>query len=485
MPCPTASKCTPCNPVLANLSSEDEDFFDYLGLVFASQGPPITPNLGWQWTQSGCVAECVSTISQDDADQCAARQQLQCNIDGSLGGDGNPISIFCNAAQSCVLDCKDGLPFTYTVPPVQFCSTSQTLANRIAMDYACSNVKKHQICLSALNPNTGTVGVAFTATITASGGFLSANANFWNVVTGTFPPGLDFPNIAGPQITITGTPTQSGTFTFTLQIQVPNGDFMQKQYTVTVAAVATKFYWTFDEPNPGDDRVDKFKSLHLLAQVGVVGLTPPSVDTSGLYVNGVQFNHPNDVSTTLATCLLTPGIVPTSTLAYSHGNGFTWWGWIKANNVTIDLQFIYLFQLRLYNDSVGSVQNAFFSIFFSSGILSCQGADLINNQTVNNLNTIPFTPGVWHFVAFKYDPSAGLFYSQVNQTGWQASSIPLNVQTSPYGFFEISSGGGGAGHYDWTVDETGLVYEVLSDSQIARIYNNGTGVTWPAISSIV
>lgn len=236
MPCSIASKCTPCDPVLGNLSSEDEDFFDYIGLVFASQGPPITPNLGWQWTQSGCVAECVSTISQDDADQCAARQQLQCNIDGSLGGNGNPIPTFCNTAQSCVSDCPDGLPFTYTVGPGRFCSTSQTMANRIAYNYACSNVKAHRICLSSLNPITGSVGAAYSGKVTASGGFVSSTSNSWMIISGSLPSGLAFPSIAGTQLAITGTPTQSGAFTFTLQVQAPNGDYMQKQYTITVAS---------------------------------------------------------------------------------------------------------------------------------------------------------------------------------------------------------------------------------------------------------
>lgn len=236
MPCNIASKCTPCDPVLGNLSSEDEDFFNYIGLVFASQGPPITPNLGWQWTQSGCVAECVSTISQDDADQCAARQQLQCNIDGSLGGNGNPIPTFCNTQQSCVADCPDGLPFTYTVAAGIFCSTSQTMANRIAYNYACSNVKAHRICLSSLTPVTGSVGTAYSGKVTASGGFVSSTSNSWVLISGSLPAGLAFPSIAGTQLAITGTPTQSGVFTFTLQVQAPNGDYMQKQYMITVAA---------------------------------------------------------------------------------------------------------------------------------------------------------------------------------------------------------------------------------------------------------
>lgn len=54
------------------------------------------------------------------------------------------------------------------------------------------------------------VGVAYSATLTAQGG---TPPIIWSVITGSLPPGLV---LDGPSGNITGTPTTSGTFNFTV-----------------------------------------------------------------------------------------------------------------------------------------------------------------------------------------------------------------------------------------------------------------------------
>lgn len=61
---------------------------------------------------------------------------------------------------------------------------------------------------------TGTAGVAYNQTIAASGGI---GNRAWNVSLGSVPPGLAL-NSTATNATLTGTPTTSGTFSFTVQV---------------------------------------------------------------------------------------------------------------------------------------------------------------------------------------------------------------------------------------------------------------------------
>ncbi len=246
MPCPTPpSKCAPCFVIPStNTSAETEDFIEYIGVSWTSQDPPWVPPVGSQWTRNGCVAQCVSTISQEDADQCAARQQLSCNIDDTTNPPGTPIGIFCNSQQVCNSLCPDGLPFAFTVAAGAFCSTSQAQADRIAASYACKQASARKICMSSLSATEACINSKYSGTIRASGGLISAASNTWQLVGGVLPDGLNFFGsvttgpfesvITGRTLTINGTPTVAGTFTFTVRVTAPNGDFMQKLFTICV-----------------------------------------------------------------------------------------------------------------------------------------------------------------------------------------------------------------------------------------------------------
>ena len=73
----------------------------------------------------------------------------------------------------------------------------------------------------------GTTGVAYNAALTANGATAPVQ---WSVTTGTLPAGLTLGDGA-----LSGTPTQQGTFTFTVQAIDKNGASGATSYTVTVA----------------------------------------------------------------------------------------------------------------------------------------------------------------------------------------------------------------------------------------------------------
>ena len=80
-------------------------------------------------------------------------------------------------------------------------------------------------------PN-GTVGVPYTQLLTATGGV----APFTGSVTGTLPPGLTVdPEMAGASARVSGTPTQAGTFRFTVIATDSRGAAGSVQYDVTIA----------------------------------------------------------------------------------------------------------------------------------------------------------------------------------------------------------------------------------------------------------
>ncbi|HEX5423161.1 MAG TPA: putative Ig domain-containing protein [Candidatus Acidoferrales bacterium] len=76
----------------------------------------------------------------------------------------------------------------------------------------------------------GTVGTAYSATLQASGG---TTPYAWSVSSGTLPAGLSLNATSGA---ISGTPTSSGTSTFTIQVADANSGTATKSLSIAVAA---------------------------------------------------------------------------------------------------------------------------------------------------------------------------------------------------------------------------------------------------------
>lgn len=252
IPCPDKidCQCADGSP-FRNLSSEAPDVRTFLSVGFAA----IIPPLGFEWDVASCRGVCRSTVSQQAADLCAAQAADTCiftalSPPGPSGGSApslppvpppqgpqgqGRVPIFSNTPQSCAAVCADGLPFNYQVPADIFSALSQAAADAMAQSYACRLALLHRICLSALATARVCVHSNYFATITATGAFLGVDN--WQIVAGGLPPGLTFNGgvVSGGVVTITGTPTSTGVYDFTVQITAPNGDTMQKPYEIVVA----------------------------------------------------------------------------------------------------------------------------------------------------------------------------------------------------------------------------------------------------------
>src|SRR3990172_6090679 len=79
----------------------------------------------------------------------------------------------------------------------------------------------------------GVTAVAYSQTITASGG---SGSYTWSVVPGTLPPGLSLVQ-NGNAGQISGTPSEIGTYTFTIRVTDSDGLIATKQFTVAVSSL--------------------------------------------------------------------------------------------------------------------------------------------------------------------------------------------------------------------------------------------------------
>ena len=262
-PCPNHMLCG--DVPLANLSAEKQDF----ALAISTFFPVINQPLMQRFTAEGCIGVCTSTISQEDADICAALQAAQCVVTPppppnqpppvcvTPGGCGftpppnnpppppnqpPPTASPCNTPQICCVECPDGTSFCYTVPACQFGAQTVAQANVIAKAYACKQAGVLLLCIFG-EPALACVGQTYTTVLFATGG---AFQNYvWSIIDGELPPGTTGAAVGedGSQFVITGTPTTPGNFTFTVRVDDVSekgpGSFQIKTFTIPVVGVSS------------------------------------------------------------------------------------------------------------------------------------------------------------------------------------------------------------------------------------------------------
>jgi len=322
-----------------NLSSAAPDLPVFFTTVFAKLDPPLGSAGGPQ----PCQVTCESTVSQQAADLCAQELGLECTqgpwtspVNGVVSppassravpppqntAPGQPFPRLFNQAQFCGAPCPDGSVFTYTVPAGVFSALAygnspaaiaagQAKANNEAFTYACRQAQLHIVCLGPLNVLfPPCANQPFLATIAATGRFLAVApaSDTWTLTAGQLPPGLTFHggSFAGGIATIDGTPTQLGTFSFTIQITAPSGDTMSKQFTVTIRGI----------PNAGQQPDGKVGTAYSDQLFGVGYINPVFTLVSGSLPAGLSLS-----STGLITGTPTTGQTTTATIQVAESDG--------------------------------------------------------------------------------------------------------------------------------------------------------------------
>jgi hypothetical protein len=254
IPCCTRISCPPdsignleFDSPLANLSSEapDQDIFIGLNTGWDHWVPPIGSN----WTKNSCLGLCTSTVSQQDADDCAARNNLLCLMNDGWGTPpgqvptggpssgpplippppGFPPQLFTNQQQACTAHCPDGSPFVWQVGFGTFIGQSLAQANAMAFSRACNLAALNKICVTDLAPGVACSNAPYNGRATITGGTAPYT------VTGAPPAGLSIAQSTdGKTLFFAGTVTATSNQTFTLTITDANGNFQQKTFTLKV-----------------------------------------------------------------------------------------------------------------------------------------------------------------------------------------------------------------------------------------------------------
>jgi len=210
---------------------------------YSSETPDVDLFFSQRWSSPYCGKICTSTISQEDADLCAARLAVEdCprdpprpprpprRPDDDPDVDDPCDVIYYNREQSCTVTCPDGLTFTFTVVAGQFAARcNQATADAEAYSYACNRAHELRICLGELASEL-CVDSTVSLTIPRSG----SSDGTWEVVSGSLPTGLSLSNGV-----ISGVTTEPGTFTFSVRFTDEDGNYMQKEYSLCVIDI----YW--------------------------------------------------------------------------------------------------------------------------------------------------------------------------------------------------------------------------------------------------
>lgn len=225
--CPNKIDCEGTDFPVTNYSSEspDEDLF-----VSVRYTPPtVEPPLDHEWDARGCLGVCTSLESQEDADLCAQAQAILCL-------ENTDFPIYCNTPQFASAPCPDGSVFTYVVRAGLFCGGSQGTVDQAARGYAFQQAFASRICLNNIEP-CGCVGGLYSQALNTS----RSGTFSWAIILGALPPGLTFH--AGTTNTatavISGTPTTSGTYSFTVKVTDQLGNYMVKTYVLSILEITT------------------------------------------------------------------------------------------------------------------------------------------------------------------------------------------------------------------------------------------------------
>jgi hypothetical protein len=208
-----------------------------------------------------------------------------------------------------------GVPGFVSAPPIPVTTTDQRGFARqsgSAVDIGAFELEQPQFSINLPN---GQFGSSYSQTVvTATGG---ASAPFtYTVNSGALPPGLTLQ----PDGTLSGTPTQVGTFPFTITATDSDNDYGSQAYTVSVAAVSTSLSVSASSPSPVYGQSVITATVTTPAGAAI----PTSSDGTVTFYNGAtQLGSAQTLSGSpaTATIVLPPGSYTISAV-YSGDSGF-------------------------------------------------------------------------------------------------------------------------------------------------------------------
>ena len=198
---------------------------------------------------------------------------------------------------------------TFTIQVKDSSSPAQTATESLSITIAATPVQ-----ISNASVPSGQVGTAYSMTLASSGGTTPYS---WTISSGALPAGLTLPT-AG---TISGTPTVSGSFTFTVKVTdstTPTAQTATESLTITVAAAVSPVTITTSMLPAG--QVGVSYSTLLAASGGTTpyswslgsGILPAGLSLS---TGGTLFGTPTTAGSFTSTIKITDSTTPTAQTA--------------------------------------------------------------------------------------------------------------------------------------------------------------------------
>lgn len=443
--CPVFVPC-PDSPIL-NLSAEDPDVFYWPGYFYPQPCRQIL--CPPPFYSKDCFGVVYSATSQAEADSLAQQASVTCQDRG----------VSCtNEAQTATVTCANGTPVSFTCPAGTFnvsimgtLAACQAAANAQALAYAqqqasllaqsaCSQT--HCSFTTGATLPDGVVGTSYVKQLVVS---ISGIPVGFFVVSGSLPPGLTL-NSSG---TITGVPTTSGTYQFSVRASSP-ATSCTKQFQITVSLSLYACY-KCDEPSGATALVDSISGFNMSVSGGSLVSGPGKLGTSVKF--GWNFPSAKSVYTN-------PAVGTNSHWDLSSGS------------------FTVRFWLNLSPDPLAINNWKFFSIEALSGF------DLYYGISDGKIHYEIELGGVWQEVAaslgaagwhrvivwhekgsgigIKIDDGAAVTLANANSQSSENRGI---------GFFTDSNGGASYGY----MDDIAVWKRKLTDVEMMTDWNSGSG----------
>jgi hypothetical protein len=205
--------------------------------------------IGYKCVNFGYTASCVSSVSQEDADQCALQlaqslawegcRETPSPVPGPVPPPNDPIPpppeppvpVYYSSSKSCELPCATGGTYYHFTPGGYAMGLSQAIADAEALALCLANAAAKQMCI------VGTPGACrnqtFNFEFQVTGPVTLAS---FAMISGALPPGLVlsamFP--AQNKLSLAGVPTAVGSYQFGLRVTDTDGNYTERVVSMVV-----------------------------------------------------------------------------------------------------------------------------------------------------------------------------------------------------------------------------------------------------------
>lgn len=236
-PCPTKVTCTPLVPNVAPVTAEEPaGFFSSEALDPFVPPPPPPPPPPTPCVGPGCFPPPNINGDTPTPYRPTTRDPPPNIPPPTINQDPNT-PVFLNELQTCGAECPDGSTSSHTVAAGLYRGATQAQANEIALSICEKEAGIQALCFQTTSLPDVCKNSNYDQTIVATGGTPHVNFAYdWEIVGGSLPPGITLNPINGA---LTGIPTSSGAFTFTVQITDASGQTKTAVFSINVVEITS------------------------------------------------------------------------------------------------------------------------------------------------------------------------------------------------------------------------------------------------------